>query len=105
MIRTEFAVVLLVASLAMLGALWRLHTGHNRYSLAQLVAEPDESRLSLSRLGQLVALLVSSWGYVWLTLNDRLTEWYFGTYMVAWAGTYLTAKALAGRQSVPPAES
>lgn len=102
MIRPELAAVLLVMSLGLLAALWRLHRGPSNYDLVQLIAEPDGSRLSLSRIGQLVALGVSSWGFVSLVMADRLTEWYYGTYMIAWTGTAIATRILSARAQPTP---
>lgn len=101
----SLVLVLLVASFALLGSLWRLHRGDNPYDLAQLVSEPDGSRLSLSRLGQLVALVTSTWGFVALVQADRLTEWYYGAYMLAWAGTALATRVLGSRATATSADA
>jgi hypothetical protein len=66
----------------------------NPVSLLQLVVEARTGRLSLSRVGQLVALIVSSWGFVVLVRADKLTEWYFTSYMIAWAGARLASQFL-----------
>lgn len=92
MIRLELVAALAVVLLVIVAALYRLHRGANAYDLAQLIAEPDGTRLSLSRVGQAAALLVSSWGFVWLTLADRMTEWYYTGYMLAWAGTAIATR-------------
>lgn len=39
---------------------------------------------SLGRQGQYTALIVSTWAFVQLTLTDKLTEWFFAGYMLAW---------------------
>jgi len=45
----------------------------------------------LSRFG---AWLVSTWGFVYLLSNDKLTEWYFIGYMGAWVANALIGKAI-----------
>lgn len=102
MIRLELAAALAVVLLVLAAALLRLHRADNAYDLAQLVAEPDGSRLSLSRVGQLAALIVSTWAFAWLTLADRMTEWYFGGYMLAWAGTALATRFVGQLPRDPP---
>jgi len=42
---------------------------------------------SLSKIGQIVALLVSTWGFVVLVLKGQLTETYFVFYMGTWTGS------------------
>lgn len=41
---------------------------------------------SLGKQGQFVALVTSTWAFATLTVAHELTEWFFGAYMVAWAG-------------------
>jgi hypothetical protein len=42
---------------------------------------------SLTKIAQIVALVVSTWGFVVLTLKCTLTETYFMAYMVTWSGS------------------
>jgi len=57
----------------------------------------DNGRVSLSKFGQCGAFFTSTWGFVYLTVGDKLTEWYFGAYMLAWAGATLANKAIAAQ--------
>lgn len=66
-------------------------------SLLQLVTDARSGRMSLGRVGQLVALIVSSWAFVWLTIAGMLTEWYYGTYMIAWAGARIADQLVQQR--------
>ena len=69
-------------------------------SLLQLVTDARSGRMSLGRVGQLVALIVSSWAFVWLTIAGTLTEWYYGTYMIAWAGARIADQLVQQRAGV-----
>lgn len=42
---------------------------------------------SAAKLAQLTALIVSTWGFIVLTMRGQLTEMYFMGYMVAWSGS------------------
>lgn len=66
-------------------------------SLLQLVTDARSGRMSLGRVGQLAALIVSSWAFVWLTIAGTLTEWYYGTYMIAWAGARIADQLVQQR--------
>jgi hypothetical protein len=57
------------------------------YDLRYLIIDPDTKQPSIYKIGQLTALLVSTWGFVNLTMSDKLTEFYFTGYMAIWAGT------------------
>ena len=50
----------------------------------------------------MVALFVSSWAMIHQTINNALTEWLFGGYMVAWAGANIASKFIdSAKQSKP----
>lgn len=56
---------------------------------------------SLGKQGQFTALVTSTWVLVYITTADKLTEWYAGLYMLAWAGAqfgsiWLQVKGQAG---------
>ena len=86
--------VLLVVTLALVVV---TRDPRNPVSLLHLVTDARSGRMSLGRVGQLAALIVSSWAFVWLTIAGTLTEWYYGTYMIAWAGARLADQALKAR--------
>ena len=65
--------------------LYRAQKKDDKFDLRDLIVDKASGRVSLSRFGQLTALLVSTWGFVTLTLHDKLTEWYYGSYMFTWA--------------------
>lgn len=88
-----------IVLIALAGAIWLHFNKDNVVSLSDLVAESSTGKLSLSKVGQLAALVVSTWGFVHLTLAYKLTEWYFTAYMLAWAGTNLMSKWLKTRAS------
>jgi hypothetical protein len=56
------------------------------FDLMNLVVNPDDKTLDIHKVGQLLALLISSWGFIYVTLNNELTEWFFTAYMAIWAG-------------------
>ena len=86
--------VLLVVALALVVV---TRDPRHSVSLLQLVTDARSGRMSLGRVGQLVALIVSSWAFVWLTIAGTLTEWYYGTYMLAWAGARIADQLVQQR--------
>lgn len=83
---------LLVSLLFLLSAQRRSKT----FTLLDLVTG-DNGRASMSKFGQCGAFVVSSWGFVFLVEAGSLSEWYYGTYMVAWTGTSLLNKMIDQR--------
>ena len=49
----------------------------------------DSGRTSLRKLGELIALLASTWIIVALVVNDKLTPEYYGLYIGAWVARTL----------------
>lgn len=61
----------------------------------------EDGRASLAKFSQLGAFMVSTWGFIWMVIHDKLTEWYYFSYMLAWCGTALTSKYLANTNPQP----
>ena len=61
-----------------------------------------DGKVSLSKLGQLTSLVVSSWGFTYLVIHDKLTEYYYFLYMAVWAGSNSLNKYLATRLGTNP---
>ena len=59
----------------------------------------ESGNVSQSKTGMAIAMWVSTWVIIHVTLKDQLTEWLFISYMATWAGANLGNKAL-GRDQV-----
>lgn len=98
-------VCLIVGTLLMLFYLIRLQRSRPDFNLIDLVIG-DDDKISLAKFGQAWALLVSTWGFIYLVVTSNLTEWYYAVYMVAWTGSNLINKWLTTRelpyQGAPP---
>lgn len=91
--------VLIIATLVVLISAWLWQRDkHNKFDLLDLISGED-GKLSLSKTGQFVALLVSTWGFVALTRAEKMSEWYFAGYMLAWAGANIASKALDSKKA------
>ncbi len=85
------ALAMLIGIVVFVGVLLSWHlTNDKRFDFRETLVEND--RISLSRLGQLTALVVSSPVLLYVTGTGKLSEWLFVGYMGAWAGTYIAAK-------------
>ena len=42
-----------------------------------------------------ISWIVSTWGFVYLIIQDRLDEWYFVGYMGVWVANAILAKKLS----------
>jgi len=52
--------------------------------LLELIQNPETGRLSTSDVAIFIALFVSSFVLVWVTICGRLEEWLFIGYLTAW---------------------
>jgi len=92
--------VLIAATFVVLVSAWLWQRDNtNNFDLLDLIS--IDGKLSLAKTGQLVALLVSTWGFVALVRAEKLTEFYFTGYMLAWAGANLASKALDIKKDKP----
>lgn len=88
--------VLMIASLFLVILMWGWHSAEGvRFNLTELVTDSRTHRVSLSKCGQLFALLVSTWVLIHETRASRLSEWLFWGYMLAWTGANLANKAIS----------
>lgn len=77
-------------------AKWQIQAGP--FDLRKALIDPATEQLSLSRLGQFVALYASTALLFYETSKGRIQEWLFIGYMAAWAGTYIAAKYANAKQ-------
>lgn len=81
------AVVLALIIAFILILLILLQLRKDTFDLRYLIMDTASHQPSIYKIGQLAALIVSTWGFVYLTLHDKLTEFYFTAFMAIWAGT------------------
>ena len=92
--------ILLIGALVFLLTIGRWNRDpKERFQLSDLLIGQD-GRASLDKVGQFVALSVSTWGFVYITRNDSLSEYYFTGYMLSWGGLGV-AKAYIANKSAP----
>jgi len=95
--------MLVVGCLLALGVLFYAQSKNDKFDLRYLILS-DNDRPSISKLGQLFSLLVSSWAFVYLVLHDKMTETYYTMYMGIYAATNVASKFLDKKndQQTPP---
>ena len=81
----DYSALMVLLMMGLLVALiWNLNRkGNVSFSIDDLLLGGD-GKASTSKIALVVALILSSWAFVHLTLNDKLTEWFFVTYMSVW---------------------
>lgn len=85
------AVLLLSVLFGML-LIWRWHRDPTSTFDIRKVILNDTGEVSLGKLGQAVALVVSTWVLIHETRAGKLTEFLFTGYMISWAAANLVSK-------------
>jgi len=75
-----FAVFMLVFVVLII----KLHNNKNSKFLIDSLFVDDNGRASTSKMGELIALIVSTWAVVHLVIQNNITAEFFGAYMAAW---------------------
>lgn len=86
-------VIVIVAIIAMLIA-WNIQRDkNNQIDLKDLVCK--DGRINEAKFMRFCTFVVSTWGFVYLIVDQRFSEWYFAGYMAAWTGNALVNKWLS----------
>jgi len=86
-------VIILLAILAAMMAFKATRNDKSDFDFAEAFAD-DNGKTSLGRIAYFVALACSSWAFIFLTIRDNLTEWYYTGYMASWVFGALGSKWL-----------
>ena len=85
-------VIVIVAIITMLVA-WNIQRDkNNQIDLKDLVCK--DGRINEAKFMRFCTFVVSTWGFVYLIVDQRFSEWYFAGYMAAWTGNALVNKWL-----------
>ena len=86
-------VMIIVAFIAVLVA-WNIQRDkNNQIDLKDLVCK--DGRINEAKFMRFCTFVVSTWGFVYLIVDQRFSEWYFAGYMAAWTGNALVNKWLS----------
>ena len=89
--------LLCIGGLIILWMLWRIQVGKNRIDFRDILLGPD-GKASGSKIMQLGAFAVSTWGFIFIIIHNALTEYYFTAYMIAWSGSQIASRWLSIRE-------
>ena len=90
--------MIVVLSLAFI---WNIQRDReNQVDIKDLIC--SDGRINEAKFMRFTAFVVSTWGFVYLIVDQRFSEWYFAGYMAAWAGNALVNKWLSIKQQSTP---
>ena len=88
-------VMLMVSALVLVVLVFSWHRdAKSVIDLTDLIVDSDTGKTSLYKIGQILALLVSTWVMIHETSAGRLSEWLYLSYMIAWSGANIAKKYL-----------
>ena len=94
-------VLLFVTMAAAIVILGYMQFKRDQLDLRWLILDDVSGKPSIHKIGQGLALLVSTWGFVKLVLAGTLTETYFTIYMGVWAGSTALNQYLSNKAGTP----
>ena len=95
--QVSMSMLLGVVVIALLLMLWVWHRqSENRVDLKDLICK--DGSLDEKKFSRFGAWIVSTWGFVYLILDDQFTEWYFTGYMAIWVSNAIIDKYLAAKK-------
>ena len=97
---TEISLVIVTLAVCFLLYTWQKNP-NNTFDLTDALLGED-GRVSLYKIGQAAALIVSTWAFIILVQRDKLSEYYFYGYMGVWSGINLAKNLL---QKAPDAST
>ncbi len=84
--------IVIVAVIALM-VFWNIQRDKdNQIDLKDLVC--TNGKINEAKFMRFTTFVVSTWGFVYLIVDQRFSEWYFAGYMAAWAGNALLNKWL-----------
>ena len=81
------AVVVVIAALI----IWNFQRDrNNQVDIKDLIC--SDGKLNSNKFMRFTAFVVSTWGFIYLIVDQRFSEWYFAGYMATWTGSALLSK-------------
>lgn len=90
----KMPILLLVALLLGAWMIYKAHKAPNTFDIKDLITDPSTEKVSLNKFGQFIALFVTSWIMIDLTIHDKLSESFLMIYATAWTGISAISKGI-----------
>jgi len=100
-VNDTYALLLIALVCSLILVMWQ--RGDDEFDLRWLVVDTHTAKVSLFKLSQLTALVVSTWALVFETRAGHLTEWLFLAYIGVWSGANVANKAVDKMKEKPGA--
>jgi len=81
--KTAFAVIIILLVILAIILAYRATHSTSRFSFEDAFLD-ENGKTSHARIAYFVALMVSTWAFTYMTMEDKLTEWFMTIYVGAW---------------------
>jgi hypothetical protein len=89
----SMSAVLAMIAVFLIAILYAWHRDSaSKVDLTDLIC--SDNKIDEKKFTRLGAWIVSTWGFVYLMLDGKFTEWYFAGYMAIWVGNAIVDKYL-----------
>lgn len=90
-------VILIIIAIIAVLIIWNFQRDkNNQVDIKDLICK--DGKISETKFMRFTAFVVSTWGFIYLIVDQRFSEWYFAGYMAAWTGNALVNKWLAVKE-------
>lgn len=93
----SMSAVLAMIAVFLIAILYAWHRDSaSKVDLTDLIC--SDNKIDEKKFTRLGAWIVSTWGFVYLMLDGKFTEWYFAGYMAIWVGNAIVDKYLNNKK-------
>lgn len=90
-------IMALIAIIAVL-IIWNIQRDkNNQVDIKDLICV--DGKINSNKFMRFTAFVVSTWGFIYLIVDQRFSEWYFAGYMATWTGSALLSKWIDSKSS------
>lgn len=90
-------IMALIAVIAVL-IIWNFQRDkNNQVDIKDLICV--DGKINSNKFMRFTAFVVSTWGFIYLIVDQRFSEWYFAGYMATWTGSALLSKWIDSKSS------
>lgn len=91
------AIVVVMAALI----IWNFQRDkNNQVDIKDLICV--DGKINSNKFMRFTAFVVSTWGFIYLIVDQRFSEWYFAGYMATWTGSALLSKWIDNKGNTNP---
>ena len=90
-------IMAIIAVIAVL-VIWNIQRDkNNQVDIKDLICV--DGKINSNKFMRFTAFVVSTWGFIYLIVDQRFSEWYFAGYMATWTGSALLSKWIDSKSS------